>query len=64
MGFNVEIVFLFGCAFAILGCSESVIERRQMKAVKNMVARMKVSMMRVQDFSGWIQKLEAMEALA
>lgn len=64
MGLYKKIVFLFCCVLAILGCSESVIERRQMKAVKRIVARIKVEMMPVNDFADWIKKLEAREAVA
>ena len=64
MAWYKKIVFLFLCSFAILGCKESVIERRQMKAVKNMVARVKVKLMPVNDFGSWVRKMEAMEALS
>jgi len=34
-----------------------------MKAIRRMVRRVRVSLMPVRDFGGWIRKMEALEAL-
>lgn len=60
-----KISFLFYSCSAILVCSESVIKKEiLMSVLKKMVARVKVELMPVRDFSDWMKKLEAKEAIA